>query len=354
MPKIICKRTTKIFLTLLLLFSITFTLTPMPSKASEPTYTLATDNDFEFIEGLFGMGDVEYQGKKGYFKYVGSNDYVEVPHVIKGVNVTSYSEMFEGSTVKGVKSTNKNVTRMVSMFSFINTDELNVEELDTSNVTIINNMFFKAQINKIKGINSWDTRNVENMYNVFNGIKINELNLNNWDISKVKNTDSMFNDAEINSLQIDKWNTSSIVDTSYMFSDSRIPVIDLSGWDTSNIEDTDWMFEFCQATTGYARTQEDADKLNNSEGKPSTLNFILKKIPSITLNSYPTEWTNQNITVTASTDLGTLNQDSYTFTENGTFKFIVTGMGISTTEKEVIITNIDKEKPKIKITIGEN
>jgi len=36
------------------------------------------------------------------------------------------------------------------------------------------------------------------------------------------------------------------------------------------------MFQDSQATTGYARTQTDADKFNNSSGKPSTLNFVVK------------------------------------------------------------------------------
>ena len=30
------------------------------------------------------------------------------------------------------------------------------------------------------------------------------------------------------------------------------------------------------ATTGYARTQADADKFNSSEDKPSTLTFVVK------------------------------------------------------------------------------
>ena len=36
------------------------------------------------------------------------------------------------------------------------------------------------------------------------------------------------------------------------------------------------MFDNSKATTGYARTQADADKFNASSGKPTNLNFIVK------------------------------------------------------------------------------
>ena len=37
-----------------------------------------------------------------------------------------------------------------------------------------------------------------------------------------------------------------------------------------------WMFSSSQATTGYAQTQDDADKFNESSNKPEALNFCVK------------------------------------------------------------------------------
>ena len=37
-----------------------------------------------------------------------------------------------------------------------------------------------------------------------------------------------------------------------------------------------WMFYGSKATTGYARTQEDADRFNASSNKPSGLTFVVK------------------------------------------------------------------------------
>ena len=62
-----------------------------------------------------------------------------------------------------------------------------------------------------------------------------------------------------------------------MFSHSQATTLDLSSFDTSKVTDMSWMFWNSQATTGYARTQADADKFNASTTiKPSKLNFTIK------------------------------------------------------------------------------
>ena len=70
-----------------------------------------------------------------------------------------------------------------------------------------------------------------------------------------------------------------------------------------------------------------------------------KTSPIITLGTYTTTPTNQDITVTATTDKGTLNIGSTTFTSNGSFDFIATDSAGNSTTKTVTINNIDKEKP---------
>ena len=75
--------------------------------------------------------------------------------------------------------------------------------------------------------------------------------------------------------------------------------------------------------------------------------------PVITISSYETNWTNKDITVTASANKGTLNETSYTFTENGSFTFIATDEYGNRAEKTVTITSIDKVAPT-KPIIDEN
>ena len=61
-----------------------------------------------------------------------------------------------------------------------------------------------------------------------------------------------------------------------MFNDSKATSLDLSSFDTSKVTNMGGMFDGSQATIGYAKTQADANKLNASSGKPSTLNFVVK------------------------------------------------------------------------------
>ena len=63
---------------------------------------------------------------------------------------------------------------------------------------------------------------------------------------------------------------------SYMFYNSSVTTLDLSSFDTSNVTNMNNMFNGCSATIGYARTQADADRFNNSSGKPSALVFVVK------------------------------------------------------------------------------
>jgi peptidoglycan/xylan/chitin deacetylase (PgdA/CDA1 family) len=90
---------------------------------------------------------------------------------------------------------------------------------------------------------------------------------------------------------------------------------------------------------------------NSNSGEVDTLTEIQAiidavneqaRFPIITISTYNTEPTNQYITVTATTNKGTLNKSSHTFTENGSFKFVATADATHETTKTVTITNIDR------------
>ncbi|WP_059171762.1 Ig-like domain-containing protein [Bacillus sp. FJAT-27445] len=88
---------------------------------------------------------------------------------------------------------------------------------------------------------------------------------------------------------------------------------------------------------------------NTGSAEVSVIN-IDKIAPKITISDFSTEWTNQDITVTASMDEdGILNEESYTFTENGSFEFVATDLAGNVTRHTVQITNIDKEDPQITV-----
>ncbi|OJU14239.1 MAG: hypothetical protein BGN88_12400 [Clostridiales bacterium 43-6] len=87
-------------------------------------------------------------------------------------------------------------------------------------------------------------------------------------------------------------------------------------------------------------------KTQNALSKIMQTYSVMEPLPVITIDPYNTAPTNQNITVTARTDKGSLNRTSYTFTENGSFEFIANDGG-SISKRTVTITNIDKKAPVV-------
>ena len=87
---------------------------------------------------------------------------------------------------------------------------------------------------------------------------------------------SMFYGCQATTLDLSSFDTSKVTNMSNMFYNSRATTLDLSSFDTSNVTNMNNMFYGCSATIGYARTQEDADRFNNSSGKPAGLTFIVK------------------------------------------------------------------------------
>ena len=83
----------------------------------------------------------------------------------------------------------------------------------------------------------------------------------------------MFGGSQATTLDLSSFDTSNVTNMSSMFSFSTL---DLSSFDTSSVTTMNFMFYDAKTTTGYARTQTDADNFNNSSLKPSTLTFVVK------------------------------------------------------------------------------
>jgi len=104
-------------------------------------------------------------------------------------------------------------------------------------------------------------------------------------------------------------------------------------------------------TTVYARALDYVGNVTDSDSVIIT--NIVETI--ITINDYDLNPTNKNITVTATTNFGTLNVTSHTFTQNGSFDFVATDSNNYITIKTVTITNIDKvapSKPVISVDVN--
>ena len=215
-------------------------------------------------------------------------------------NVTSISNMFSGctslTTLDLSSFDTSNVTTMDTMFNnCTNLEELNLSGFDltkgSSFYSIAAGIF--SSTSSLKKINLSNMKLPSDMSNAifrFGGAyssPIEEINVTGWDLSNTTNASGMFGSYGSNGkggtglkriIGLDTWDTSHITNMSNMFSGlSLLQTIDLSSFNTSNVTNTANMFQGCSSlTTGYARTQTDADKFNASSNKPSGVTFVVK------------------------------------------------------------------------------
>lgn len=196
---------------------------------------LASDEDFE--------GSVN-----GEFVYIGDDPYVEIPHVIKSVDITSYEGMFKDSNVRVVESTNPNVTDMSYMFENSTAKHLDLSQLDTSGVEEMDYMFYVSSADTID-LSNFDTSNVTTMESMFALSTTPELDLRSFDTSNVVNMNAMFNFTGVSTLDLSNFNTENVQFMHGMFADSQATSIDVSSFDTSRVSDMGVMFMSSQAPT---------------------------------------------------------------------------------------------------------
>ena len=151
---------------------------------------------------------------------------------------------------------------------------------DSSNLFAFSKQYgcteFTSNLTSIEFNDSVDTSKVTNMNSMFAGAKVKSLDLRCFNTSNVTNMGSMFNDTEIENLDVSSFDTSKVTYMYWMFANMPAKVLDLSSFSTDSLTETDRMFVGCEATIGYARTQADADKFNNTYNKPSGLTFVVK------------------------------------------------------------------------------
>ena len=99
-------------------------------------------------------------------------------------------------------------------------------------------------LEKIEGIEQFDTNKVVNMQSTFYGLKAEiHLDLNNWDTSNVTSMRWMFGHSEgIKELHVSNWNVEKVTDMYGAFYLTTLTNIDLSGWNTKSVEITNRMF----------------------------------------------------------------------------------------------------------------
>ena len=158
------------------------------------------------------------------------------------ISKTSGQKVFPGNP-------NSNDVSLKDLFrNYTLIQPIDLENLDTSNVTDMYRMFHQCTNLKKLNISNWNTSKVTNMESMFYKCSnLTELALNSWDTSNVTNMDSMFeNCTNLKELNISNWNTSKVTNMSDMFSYcTNLVELDLNSWDTSNVINVGFMFAGC-------------------------------------------------------------------------------------------------------------
>ena len=135
----------------------------------------------------------------------------------------------------------RNVEVMAYMFNGLNLDRLDISTLDTSNVCDMHNMFSELTVPNLD-LRTLNTSKVKNMRSMFSHISTNSLDFSRFDTSNVESMSRMFSSMHIKELDLSSFDTHNVKHMHYMFADSKILNIDISSFDTSNVVDASSMF----------------------------------------------------------------------------------------------------------------
>jgi len=190
-------------------------------------------------------------------------DFEEDLHVADTSNTTILSNMFY--ECESLENINLNImnTENVSSFGYIFNGcialtSLDLSEFDTSNATNFSAMFRRCTNLQYVDVSNFDTQNSTTFYDMFNGCRnINNLEIENFDLTNVTTTNSMFCDcSNLSKLDIKDWvTTNKLGNVCSMFENcSSLKELDLTGFNTRNVTYTyDYHFDLFRNCTNIEK-----------------------------------------------------------------------------------------------------
>ncbi|HFK2761777.1 TPA: BspA family leucine-rich repeat surface protein [Enterococcus faecalis] len=198
-----------------------------------------------FISGSIGTSQWELDNE-GVLK-VGPGEFDNQASFNLGIYITSVkSVIFEGEVTAG--------TYLVGLFRDMRnlTKIENLNFLDTSKVTSMNQMFSGCVSLTSLDVSKFDTSNVVNMDEMFGNCRnLTSLDVSGFNTEKVQTMSSMFFDCRsLTSLDVSKFDTSSVVNMDSMFAYCMgLTSLDVSGFNTGNVTNMSYMFSSCSNLT---------------------------------------------------------------------------------------------------------
>ena len=188
----------------------------------------------------------------------------EIDENIKSENIKN------GVDILGVTGNyvgNKYAPRYISFYNYTGTDlDEEIANLDTSNITIMNRMFYQCKNLTTLDLSSFNTSKVTNMVSMFYSCqKLTTLDLSGFNPSKVTSMESMFQSCtNLTSIDLSGFDTSTVNNMSYIFSDcKKLTTLDLSSFNTSKVTSMSNMFSSCVNLTSLDLTGFNTSNVNN-------------------------------------------------------------------------------------------
>jgi surface protein len=129
------------------------------------------------------------------------------------------------------------------------TELIDVTGKPEKTVTDMTGLFYGCSsfVGDTSSLSKWNTSNVLDMNNMFNGCTLFNASLKKWDVSSVQNMNKMFYVCSSFVGDLKRWDTSSVTDMSFMFLGCVRFNCDISAWNTSNVTTMSNMFNSCSA-----------------------------------------------------------------------------------------------------------
>ena len=145
-----------------------------------------------------------------------------------------------------------NVTDMSNLFKWCyDLSDLNISSFNTKNVTTMSLMFYYCQSLTQIDLNNFDTINVTNMSYMFEGCSgLIDLNISSFNTSKVTDMSYMFKIcSSLTSLDVSNFDTSNVTNMQDMFHGLTITTLDISNFDTRRVTNMYSMFMYSSNLT---------------------------------------------------------------------------------------------------------
>ncbi|BDR59612.1 BspA family leucine-rich repeat surface protein [Xylocopilactobacillus apicola] len=254
--------------------------------------TLGTRSETIINSGVWGTSKWEYVQSNGQYilrfhagklgtggiRNIGfSTDYNKLnkiqfdPGVVAASDSSSlFAELRQLTQIEGLNNLNTSkVTNMSNMFArCYSLNNLDLSSFDTSRVTDMSSMFIGCYWLSSLDLRSFDTSRVVDMSNMFKAMNyLHSLNISRFNTSNVQNMSGMFYGCGgVVNLDVSSFDTSKVTDMSYMFygcGNIYQTTIDLKNFNTSKVTDMSYMFSHCSYLTDLNLNSFDTSNVTN-------------------------------------------------------------------------------------------